>query len=80
MSKPPELPYTKVDMMRAFKLLSGDKDPEGKITPEILEKALIKYCSSRVAEEEILRLLNSLETDKDGYINFEEKIGMFLSK
>lgn len=80
MSKPPELPYSKAEVTRAFKLLAGDKDPDGKITPEILEKALLKYCSSRVPDEEILRLLHSLETDADGFINYEEKVMLFLSK
>lgn len=80
MSRPQELPYSKQDMSRAFKLLAGEKDPEGRITPEVLEKALLKFCSSKVSEEEIMRLLHSMETDKEGFINYEEKINIFMSK
>ena len=36
-----ELPFTKEEVKRAFKLLAGEDDPEGCITPEILEKSLV---------------------------------------
>jgi hypothetical protein len=41
MSKPKELPFSKQDVIRAFKILAGPDDPEGLITPETLEKALV---------------------------------------
>ena len=36
-----ELPFSKEDVKRAFKLLAGENDPEGCITPETLEKSLV---------------------------------------
>ena len=38
-----ELPFSKEDVKRAFKLLAGENDPEGCITPETLEKSLVSW-------------------------------------
>ncbi|GAX78410.1 hypothetical protein CEUSTIGMA_g5852.t1 [Chlamydomonas eustigma] len=80
MSKPKELPFSKQDVIRAFKLLANPDDPEGLITPETLEKALLKYCSHKVPEDEILRLLHNMDANPQGYINYMEKINMYMSK
>ena len=45
MTKSHELAFDKQDIMRAFKILAGDKDPDGLITPEVLEKALVGSCT-----------------------------------
>ena len=45
MTKSHELAFDKQDIMRAFKILAGDKDPDGLITPEVLEKALVGGCT-----------------------------------
>ena len=47
-----ELPFNREDVKRAFKLLAGEEDPDGFITPEVLEKALVKHCSHKVSERE----------------------------
>ena len=45
------LPFTREEVRRAFKVLAGDKDPDGFISPDVLERALIKYCSHKVCVE-----------------------------
>ena len=39
----------------------------------------IKYNSSNVAEEELLRLVNQLEINAEGWIDYGSKINLFLN-
>jgi calmodulin len=40
-SKPQQLPYSKADLLRAFRMFSETDAPRGCIGPEALEKALV---------------------------------------
>lgn len=80
MARPQQLPYTKADVMRAFRMFADDDAPQGCISPEKLETSLIMYCKEKMPEDEIMRLVNSLELDTDGWINYHQKVNLFLSK
>ncbi|PNW82633.1 hypothetical protein CHLRE_06g287100v5 [Chlamydomonas reinhardtii] len=80
MAKPQDLPYKKADVMRAFRLFADRDAPQGCISPEALERALVQYCSGKVPEEEIMRLVNTLELNQEGYIDFSRKVNLFLNK
>lgn len=78
MAKPQDLPYKKADVLRAFRMFVDRDAPTGQISPEALEKALVKYCGGKVPEEEIMRLVNSLELTAEGYIDYQRKVHLFL--
>ncbi|GLC38191.1 hypothetical protein PLESTB_001089500 [Pleodorina starrii] len=80
MAKPQDLPYKRADVMRAFRLFADRDAPPGCISPEALERALIQYCNGRMPEEEIMRLVNSLEINQEGYIDYARKVALFLNK
>ncbi|KAG2447873.1 hypothetical protein HYH02_007329 [Chlamydomonas schloesseri] len=80
MAKPQDLPYKKADVMRAFRLFADRDAPLGCISPEALERALVQYCSGKVPEDEIMRLVNTLELNQEGYIDFARKVNLFLNK
>ncbi|KAG2497411.1 hypothetical protein HYH03_004566 [Edaphochlamys debaryana] len=79
MAKPQDLPYKKADVLRAFRLLADKDAPPGCISPEALERALVQYCAGKVPEEEIMRLVNTLELNQEGYIDFARKTNLFLN-
>ncbi|GIL62118.1 hypothetical protein Vafri_16396 [Volvox africanus] len=80
MAKPQDLPYKKSDVMRAFRLFADRDAPPGCISPEALERALIQYCNGKMPEEEVMRLVNSLEVNQEGYIDYARKVNLFLNK
>ncbi|GFR47032.1 hypothetical protein Agub_g8717 [Astrephomene gubernaculifera] len=80
MAKPQDLPYKKADVLRAFRLFADKDAPPGCISPEALERALEQYCSGKVPEEEILRLVNTLDLNQEGYIDYARKVNLFLNK
>lgn len=80
MARPQDLPYTRADVMRSFKMFVDPKDPEGMITPEVLEKALLKYNNGKLPEDEIIRLVNSINFTDDGYIDYANQVSMYMSK
>eukprot|EP00195_Chlamydomonas_chlamydogama_P009706 CAMPEP_0202899710 /NCGR_PEP_ID=MMETSP1392-20130828/7867_1 /ASSEMBLY_ACC=CAM_ASM_000868 /TAXON_ID=225041 /ORGANISM="Chlamydomonas chlamydogama, Strain SAG 11-48b" /LENGTH=154 /DNA_ID=CAMNT_0049585965 /DNA_START=94 /DNA_END=558 /DNA_ORIENTATION=- len=79
MARPHEVPFTKQDVLRAFSLFTEEGDPEGCIAPDMLEKALLKYCTI-APEDEVLRLLHNMDLTEDGYIDYAKKVNMYLSK
>ena len=40
----------------------------------------LKYCGHKVPEEEILRLLHNMETNGQGFIDYVDKINMYMSQ
>ena len=40
----------------------------------------LKYCAHKVPEEEILRLLHNMETNGQGFIDYVDKINMYMSQ
>eukprot|EP00798_Chlamydomonas_sp_ICE-L_P015905 gene15905-22038_t len=80
MARPQELPYTREDVTRAFRMFADPKDPNGMITPEVLEKALIKFGGNKLPESEIIRLMHNLSFTDDGYIDYKSKVDLYLSK
>lgn len=80
MARPQQLPYSKADVIRAFRMFADEDAPAGCISPEKLEAALIKYAKDKVPEDEIMRLVNQLDLNEDGWINYHQKVNLFLSK
>mmetsp|Transcript_8666 Transcript_8666/g.28571 ORF Transcript_8666/g.28571 Transcript_8666/m.28571 type:complete len:157 (+) Transcript_8666:155-625(+) len=70
--------YTKRGLLRAFRLFADPKLPPGLISPEALEKALVTYCSDKVSVEDAMRLVSQLDTNAEGFINYHDKINLFL--
>mmetsp|Transcript_38265 Transcript_38265/g.113411 ORF Transcript_38265/g.113411 Transcript_38265/m.113411 type:complete len:152 (-) Transcript_38265:322-777(-) len=73
-----QLPHSKEDVMRAFKLMLPKDAPEGFIKKEDLEKALLHYAVPKVAEDEILRLLSEWHCDEHGVIDYRSKVNMLM--
>ena len=40
----------------------------------------MKFCGHKVPEDEILRLLHNMETNNQGFINYMEKVNMYMTK
>ena len=80
MAKPQQMPYTKADLLRSFRMFADKDAPNGCISPEALERALLELCSDKLSADEIMRLVHRLDTTADGWINFVEKANLFMKR
>lgn len=80
MARPQQVPYKRADVARAFRMFADKDAPAGCISPEALEKALVKYCGTQVPEDELLRLVNQLDITAEGWIDYSSKVNLFLNK
>ncbi|MEW5307084.1 MAG: hypothetical protein WDW38_002156 [Sanguina aurantia] len=77
MSKPVDVPYTKADVLRAFKIFADEGAPPGCISADTLEKAVLKHVKG-VDEPELLRLVNSLDINEAGWVDYAKRVGLYL--
>lgn len=80
MAKPQQMPYSKADLLRSFKMFAEKDAPHGCISPEALEQALLDHCGDKLSPDEVMRLIHRLDTTADGWINYVEKVNLFLMK
>lgn len=67
---------SKRELTKAFRLFSDAGLPPGFIKAETLIKALVQYY--KMGEEEAHRLVGQLGSDERGWINYKEKIEVFV--
>ncbi|KAL6748666.1 hypothetical protein V8C86DRAFT_2873027, partial [Haematococcus lacustris] len=78
MTRPSQVPYAKPDVIRAFQIFSTPGDPPGKIKVEHLEQMLLKYAGEKFPPEEIVRLINGLEVDPEGFVDYVKKVNLMM--
>ncbi|WIA11496.1 hypothetical protein OEZ85_011609 [Tetradesmus obliquus] len=78
-SKKQQLPYSKADVLRSFRMFADRGAPPGCIVPETLEAALLKHCQHMLDADEISRLVHTLEVQPDGYIHFKDLVQLFMN-
>ncbi|WIA31580.1 hypothetical protein OEZ86_002468 [Tetradesmus obliquus] len=78
-SKKQQLPYSKADVLRSFRVFADRGAPPGCIVPETLEAALLKHCQHMLDADEISRLVHTLEVQPDGYIHFKDLVQLFMN-
>eukprot|EP00775_Hariotina_reticulata_P006036 gene6036-6274_t len=79
-SKPQQLPYSRADLLRSFRMFADKDAPPGSISPEALEAALLTYCQDMLDAAEISRLVHTLDTSKDGFIQYKDMVNLLASK
>ncbi len=67
MAKPQQVPYTKADLVRAFRLFADRGAPPGCIAPETLEQALVSWEPSGVCRAICLYCMVSIGRRQVGY-------------
>mmetsp|Transcript_45833 Transcript_45833/g.146192 ORF Transcript_45833/g.146192 Transcript_45833/m.146192 type:complete len:158 (-) Transcript_45833:755-1228(-) len=75
-----ELAYSKRDLLRSFRIFADKELPPGYISPECLEKALTDHLPDKVTMEEAMRLVQHLEVNPEGLINYVDKVNLFMTK
>lgn len=78
MSRKVNATYTSVQVKSAFKLFEAG-GPVGYVKSETLKKALCTYGSEKLTEEQANDLVNQLEADPQGMINYEVYVDMLMS-
>lgn len=70
--------YTSDQVKGAFKIFEG-KNPNGYVKAEGLIKALCTYGTEKLTEEQAHDLVNQLEIDANGMINYSLYVDMMMS-
>eukprot|EP00899_Mesostigma_viride_P000351 jgi/Mesvir1/10316/Mv06178-RA.1 len=70
--------YNKADIKKAFKLFA-DYPSESKISVERLKNSILHYCHEKIAEDDLVALIEQLGVPDKGLINYSEKVDTFLS-
>lgn len=70
--------YSGKDAARAFKMFAESDAPDGKISRDALHKVLMKYCSDEVTDEDAWRLINQMDVDAQGWVDYQKKVSIFL--
>jgi calmodulin len=78
MSRKVNATYTSDQVKRAFKLFEAG-GPTGYVKAETLKRALCTYGSEKLSEEQANDLVNQLEADPQGMINYEVYVDMLMS-
>lgn len=70
--------YTAKELTKDFRAFANKGLPSGCILAKTLENTLLTYCSDKVSMDEMLRLIDSLEPNQQGIINYQEQVGAFF--
>eukprot|EP00879_Flechtneria_rotunda_P020830 GHRR01021930.1.p1 GENE.GHRR01021930.1~~GHRR01021930.1.p1 ORF type:complete len:102 (+),score=22.42 GHRR01021930.1:235-540(+) len=79
-AKPQQLPYSKIDLLRSFRMFADTEAPAGCILPDTLETALLRHCQDLLDAKEISRLVHTLATNSNGYVNYKDLINLFMPR
>jgi|AntAceMinimDraft_1070359.scaffolds.fasta_scaffold15096_3 hypothetical protein len=71
--------YDKKSLLRGFRVFADKKMPNGFITPETLEAALVDHCRDGLTLDAAASLVAQLERDTNGNINYLEKVNSFCN-
>ena len=72
-------PFRPLSVRTAFRIL--DNDQTGSVSADELRRVLENYCY-KMNDEEFMKLMNAIDSDRDGRISYEEfmiKIGSEIS-
>eukprot|EP01138_Halocafeteria_seosinensis_P013509 gb/GECG01013797.1/.p1 GENE.gb/GECG01013797.1/~~gb/GECG01013797.1/.p1 ORF type:complete len:134 (+),score=28.54 gb/GECG01013797.1/:1-402(+) len=78
MSRKIQADYTAEDVKNAFKVFEGAAPP-GMIVAEDLVAALTSYGDEKLSQEEARDLVNQLEPDTNGMINYADYVDMMMA-
>ena len=78
MSRKVNATYTSTQVKQAFKVFEGSAPP-GYVKAEALTRALCTYGVEKLTLDQATDLVSQLETDVNGYINYNEYINMMMS-
>jgi len=78
MSRKVNATYTSTQVKQAFKVFEGSA-PTGFVKADALIRALCTYGSEKLSLEQATDLVAQLETDANGFINYNEYVNMMMS-
>jgi Ca2+-binding EF-hand superfamily protein len=66
------------EIKKAFRIFEGNSPP-GHVSAEKLVKSLLMYSSESLTKDQAQDLVNQLEIDENGLINYKSFVDMILS-
>ena len=78
MSRKVNATYTSGQVKQAFKVFEGNA-PTGFVKADALTRALCTYGTEKLSLDQATDLVAQLETDANGYINYNEYVNMMMS-
>jgi Ca2+-binding EF-hand superfamily protein len=79
MSKKVQASYSAEEVKAAFQVFEG-KAPSGFIRLEDLERALTVYGTDRLTQDQVADLISQIETNQNGYFDYESYINLMMSE
>ena len=79
MSRKVNASYSSEEVIEAFRLFAGDSPP-GHISLEQLEIALTQYGTNKLTIDKAIKLIENLETDENGYFNFDQYVNLMMQE
>ena len=77
MSRKVNADYTSDQVKRAFRTFSLGA-PSGMVSLDAVKDALLNYCTEKLDKEQVEELVAQLETNADGFLNYEEYVEMMM--
>ena len=78
MSRKVSASYSSDEVIEAFKLFAGNCPP-GYISLEQLEVILTQYGTKKLPIEKAMKLIENLDTDDNGFFNFEQYVSLLIN-
>lgn len=80
MSRRVQSDYTPEQLRNAFKVFSTDDLPEGYVSTVVIRHALVTYASEKLSVEEADRLLDAVDPEGTGMINYYDFVSLVSGK
>ena len=77
MSRKVNADYTSKQVKRAFRTFALGA-PAGHISLDAVRDALLKHCTEKLDKEQVEELIAQLETNSEGFLNYEEYVEMMM--
>ena len=77
MSRKVNADYTREQVKRAFRTFSLGA-PSGMVSLDAVKDALMNYGTEKLDKEQVEELVAQLETNADGFLNYEEYVEMMM--
>ena len=77
MSRKVNADYTSDQVKRAFRTFSVGA-PSGMVSLDAVKEALLNHCTEKLDKDQIEELVAQLETNAEGFLNYEEYVEMMM--
>ena len=78
LTRVPQVDYESKDVLKAFKMLGGQRQPKGRILMTDLMHTFCTY-EDGMSDAQATELLGKVEVKKDGYFNYAEYVNLMMA-